>query len=260
MTFTILSKNVPHSKITGRIAAAVFWVAIWQMICIAVQQEILIVSPVVVLQRLWELSGDGGFWLAALNSMLHVLAGFFLGLAAGVILAVLTTSFHFLYEMLYPLISIIKSTPVVSFIILALVWLRSEQVPAFTAFLEVTPIVLANVAGGIEKTDRKLLLMARAYRFGLARTVRRVYIPSVMPYFIAACTTGMGLAWKTCIAAEVLASTDLSVGGHIYDAKVYLETADLFAWTAVVVVMSVILERLMVALMKKLGKKYNAVM
>lgn len=227
------------------------------MLCYIVKQEILIVSPVRVLVRLRELSGDASFWVSALNSMLHVLAGFLLGVSAGIVLAVLTTSVRLLYDLLYPLVSMIKATPVVSFIILALVWLRSEQVPTFTAFLEVTPIVLGNVMNGILKTDSGLLEMARVYRFGRARTVRRVYIPSVMPYFTAACTTGMGLAWKTCIAAEVLASTEFSIGGHIYDSKIYLETADLFAWTAVVVLMSVVLERLMVALMRKIGKKYN---
>ena len=257
MTFTIQNKNAPYPKIVGKILAAVFWITIWQLIYLSIKQEILIVSPVQVIQRLNELSRDSSFWFSALNSMLHVLAGFLLGLAAGVILAVLISSFQVMYDLFHPVISIIKATPVVSFIILALVWIKSSQVPAFTAFLEVTPIVLGNVTNGIAKTDSNLLQMAQSYRFGMARTVRRVYIPSIMPYFTAACTTGMGLAWKTSIAAEVLASTKLSIGGQIYDSKVYLETADLFAWTAVVIVMSVILERLMVAIMKRVGQKYN---
>lgn len=255
--FTTQNKKDFFPRAAGKLLSAVFWVAVWELLCYIVKQEILIVSPVRVLTRLWELSGDAAFWLSALNSMLHVLAGFLLGLLAGILLAVLSSSFRFLSELLFPLVSIIKATPVVSFIILALVWIRSEQVPMFTAFLEVTPIALGNVMNGILKTDPKLLEMVRVYRFGPARTLRRVYIPSVMPYFTAACTTGMGLAWKTCIAAEVLASTDFSIGGHIYDSKVYLETADLFAWTAVVVMMSVLLERLMMRMMRKIGKKYN---
>lgn len=246
-------------KIAGKILSAAFWLGIWQVIYWGVKQEILIVSPVRVLQRLSVLSGDSTFWIAALNSMGHVLSGFLFGLVIGVLLAVLTSASKAVNEILYPLVSMIKATPIVSFIILALVWIQSDYVPAFAAFLEIMPIVLENVKNGIAKTDGNLLQMARSYRFGLPRTVRRVYIPSVMPYFTAACTTGMGLAWKTGIAAEVLANTKLSVGGQIYDSKIYMETADLFAWTVVVIVMSVILEKLMVWLMKKVGHKYNAV-
>lgn len=257
MTFITQSKSASYPKIIGKLLAAAFWIAVWQLLYSIVKQEILIVSPVRVLQRLFELSGDGAFWVTALNSMLHVLLGFLLGLVTGVVLAVLTSSFQILYDLFYPIISIIKATPVASFIILALVWIQSAHVPVFTAFLMVTPIVWGNVANGIAKTDPKLLQMAHSYRFGAARTVRRVYIPSIMPYFIASCTTGMGLAWKAGIAAEVLASTELSIGGRIYDSKIYIETADLFAWTAVVIVMSVILERLMVVVMKKVGQKYN---
>lgn len=257
MTFTTQSKDASYRKVIRKLLAAVFWVAVWQMLYFIIKQEILIVSPVRVLQRLFELSRDGAFWLTALNSMLHILSGFLIGLLTGVVLAVLTSCSQIMYDLFYPIISIIKATPVASFIILALVWIQSAHVPTFTAFLMVVPLVWGNVKNGIAKTDPKLLQMAYSYRFGAARTVRRVYIPSIMPYFIASCTTGMGLAWKAGIAAEVLASTELSIGGQIYNSKIYIETADLFAWTAVVIVMSVVLERLMVAVMKKVGQKYN---
>ncbi len=256
-----ITKNnfIQKHKLIGKILSAAFWIGVWQILYWIVKQEILIVSPVRVLQRLAVLSGDSAFWITALNSMGHVLSGFLFGLVIGVVLAVLTSASQTMYEILYPVISIIKATPIVSFIILALVWIRSEHVPAFAAFLEIMPIVLENVKNGIAKTDGNLLQMAQSYRFGLARTIRRVYIPSVMPYFTAACTTGMGLAWKTGIAAEVLSNTKLSVGGQIYDSKIYMETADLFAWTVVVIVMSVILEKLMVRLMKTVGRKYNVI-
>lgn len=259
MIFTTSGKKEKIScpESVGKVLAVLFWIVVWQLVFLYVKQEILIVSPAHALQRLMELSRDSGFWIAALTSMLHVLEGFLLGVLFGVILAVLTSVSKITKALFYPLVSMIKSTPVVSFIILALVWLKSEQVPAFTAFLEVTPIVMGNVANGIAKTDGSLLEMAYCYRFGTPRTIRRVYIPSVMPYFVAACTTGMGLAWKTAIAAEVLANTAQTIGGRIYDSKIYLETDDLFAWTAVVILMSVLLERLMVFFMHRIGQKYN---
>lgn len=251
------SKGLFRYKTIRKLLAAVFWLCVWQLIYFAVKQEILIVSPVHVLQKLAELSQDSVFWLTALFSMTHILEGFLLGVFAGSVLAFLTSVSRMLYDIFHPVISIIKATPVASFIILALVWIPSVHVPAFISFLMVTPIVWANVFNGIEKTDKNLLQMASAYRFGAVKTVQRVYIPSIMPYFTAACTTGMGLAWKAGIAAEVLANTPLSIGGQIYNSKIYIETDSLFAWTVAVIAMSVLLEWLMVRFMKTAGQKYN---
>lgn len=259
MTSTTQNRNLFQNKGFRKLLAAAFWLGMWQLAYLTVKQEILIVSPVRVLQRLFELSQSGEFWLTALLSMLRILEGFLFGLIFGNILAVLTSVSRMMYDIFHPVISIIKATPVASFIILALVWIPSPHVPAFTSFLIVTPIVWANVVNGIKKTDHNLLQMAACYRFGLIKTIKRVYLPSIMPYFIAACTTGMGLAWKAGIAAEVLAVTPLSIGRQIYNSKIYIETDDLFAWTVVVVTMSVILEWLMVRFMKTVGQKYNIV-
>lgn len=257
MTSTTQNKSFIKNKIVRKLLVAAFWLGIWQLIYLTVQQEILIVSPACVVQRIFQLSRDSSFWLTALYSMLRILGGFAMGIFMGTVLAVLTSASQIMYDIFHPMISIIKATPVASFIILALVWIQSAHVPTFTAFLMVTPIVWGNVTNGIKKTDNRLLQMAYCYRFGAVKTVKRVYIPSVMPYFTAACTTGLGLAWKAGIAAEVLANTKLSIGGQIYNSKIYIETADLFAWTVVVVVMSVILEWLMIQLMKTVGQKYN---
>jgi NitT/TauT family transport system permease protein len=257
MTSTTQNKSFIQNKFARKLLAAAFWLGIWQLVYLTVQQEILIVSPACVVRRIFELSQDRFFWLAALCSMLRILEGFLFGLFIGTGLAVLTSVSAIMFDIFHPVISIIKATPVASFIILALVWIQSAHVPVFTSCLMVTPIVWGNVTNGIQKTDNRLLQMADCYRFGVVKTVKRVYIPSVMPYFTAACTTGLGLAWKAGIAAEVLANTKLSIGGQIYNSKIYIETADLFAWTAVVIIMSVVLEGLMVRLMKKAGRKYN---
>lgn len=260
--FTIQNDGSPHGKEQAAIwvrkcLAALFWLALWQLLYLAVKQEILIVSPVRAFQRLLELAGEADFWITALYSMLRIVSGFLLGVAVGTVLAALTSVSRFLYDVFHPIVSIVKATPVASFILLALVWIESPYVPAFTSFLMVMPVIWGNVSNGIAKTDHDLLQMAHIYRFGAAKTVRRIYLPSIMPYFTAACTTGMGLAWKAGVAAEVLANTKHSIGGNIYSAKIYIETADLFAWTAVVIVISVLLEKLMVKLMEAVGQKYN---
>lgn len=254
-----ITKNSGLRSAAGKVFSALFWLCVWQLAYSVVGQEILIVSPVQVFVRLSELVREKDFWLTVLFSMLRISEGFLAGVLAGTFLAVLSFAGRLLCDLIRPVVSIVKATPVASFIILALVWMQSPRVPVFAAALVVMPIVWENVREGIIGTDRNLLEMARSFRFGGARTVRRVYLPSVAPYFTAACATSMGMAWKGGIAAEVLSSIPLSIGGRIYEAKIYIDTADLFSWTAVVIIMSVLLEKLLVRAMQRAGRRFGAV-
>jgi len=123
-------------------------------------------------------------------------------------------------------------------------WTDRDQVPVIIAALMVLPVVWGNVVRGIRECDPKLLELARAYRFSRFKTARLILLPSVRPYFLSALTTSMGLAWKSGVAAEALVWPKLAIGTQIYNTKFYLETADLFAWTLVVILLSLLLEKL----------------
>lgn len=143
----------------------------------------------------------------------------------GCAVAVLTVRFPLPRALLSPLLRVIRAAPVASFIILALVWIRTDRLPAFIAFLMVVPVVWANVERGIRETDERLLEMAAVFRMSWWKTLLRVRIPSVMPYFLTACTTGLGFAWKSGIAAEVICRPAASIGRQLQDAKTYLGNA-----------------------------------
>lgn len=255
--FTIKSDRKSFWKLLKKIGIILFWIAVWHLIYLIVKQEILIVSPTTVFFRLLELVGELSFWQTALFSMLRILQGFLSAVMVGTLTAVLTCKISVIREFLLSILNVIKTTPVASFVILALVWIPSGGVPAFISFLMVLPMIWANVSEGIFKTDQELLEMAFVFRFGKVKTIQNIYLPSVMPYFTAACTTGLGFAWKAGIAAEVISGAKLSIGGELYRAKIYIETVDLFAWTVVVIVMSVILEFIMVKVMNFFMSKYR---
>ena len=101
--------------------------------------------------------------------------------------------------------------------------------------------------------DRGLLEVAELYRFPMWRRLTRLYVPSVLPYFMAACKSSLGLAWKAGIAAEILATPDHSIGKELYFSKTYLETPTLFAWTLVVIVLSLFIEKLLVFGLERLS-------
>jgi NitT/TauT family transport system permease protein len=121
----------------------------------------------------------------------------------------------------------------------------------------VLPVVWDNLFRGMGELDGQLLELARAYRFSWWKRVRLIYLPSLRPYFLSALTTSMGLAWKSGVAAEVLCLPKRAIGAEIYYTKLYLETPDLFAWTIVVVALSLLLEKALRLLLNrwKGGKK-----
>ena len=233
-------------------AAILFWLAVWQGVYMLVRQEILVASPATVFARLTELVGEPSFWMDTGGSLLRVLLGFVIAVGAGTILAACAHRFSLFAVLLQPVISIVKATPVASFIILALVWMKSGNMPVLISMLMVLPGVYIGVLQGIRSTDPNLLEMARVFRVSEQKILLKIYTPSVMPYFMAACTTGLGLAWKAGIAAEVLGNTVHSIGGQIYDSKIYLETVDLFAWTLVVILLSMIIEKVVLGLVGRL--------
>ena len=233
------------------------WIVIWQFAYMTIGQDILMASPYQVVTTLSKLVVQYEFWISIRNSLIRVLAGFSMAVLVGIILAILTSFSTIARDFFKPALAVIKSTPVASFIILALVWFKKDYVSIFISFLMVLPVVWVNISQGISRTDKKLLELGSIFHFSKIKMVRNIYIPSVMPYFIAAFTTGIGFAWKAGIAAEVIGVLPHSIGQHLYDSKIYLETADLFAWTAMVIVLSILVEYALVSLIWNFGKKYN---
>ena len=227
----------------GRVLLPVlFWLGVWQLAAAAVGQELLLPGPAAVGRRLLELAAGAVFWQTALASLLRIFGGLLLGVALGALLAGLTAWVPLLDWVLTPAVKEVRATPVASFILLVYLWVERGRVPGLISALMVLPVVWGNVTRGIAETDPQLLELARAYGFGRGRTLRRIYIPSVLPFFASGCRTALGLAWKAGGAAEVLCQPQNAIGTQIYNTKYYLETPSLFAWTLVVIALSFLLE------------------
>lgn len=229
-----------------------FWLAVWQgaawLVELSVEgrgNELLLPYPVSVFRAMIRLCGEASFWMTVAASLGRILTGMVAGVAVGALLAVMTSVSSWCDRLLSPAIRVIRATPVASFILLVLLWTGRNSVPIIIAGLMVLPVVWENLARGIRATDPQLLEMAKAYRFSPFKTAKLIYLPSLRPYFSAAVTTAMGLAWKSGAAAEVLCLPKLAIGTQIYNSKLYLEIQDLFAWTVVVVALSLILEKML---------------
>lgn len=229
------------------------WLLLWLLASLAVGSSFLFPSPVAVAARLWELLGQADFYLTAGASLARILCGCAAGILLGTVLGAVTCASRVLGEFFSPLLTLIKSTPVASFIILLLIWVRRSNIPCVIAMLMVVPVIWSNVSAGILKTDVRLLEMARVFRFSFRKKLTKIYVPQVLPYFTAGCTTAIGFSWKAGIAAEVLAIPVKAIGTNLYYSKINLEYTDLFAWTAAVAVLSLLLERVLVLAINRLA-------
>lgn len=225
-----------------RFWAILFWVAIWQLASMKVGQEILLVSPVSVLDTLSQLV-KGDFWSSIVFSLSRIAKGFLFAVFGAVCLAVPASRFLFCRQLFAPAVTVIKTTPVASFVILALLWIPSRNLSIFISFLMCFPILYSNVLKGIEETDENLLEMADLFRVPIWKRVRAIYFPQVLPYFTSACSVALGLCWKSGIAAEIIGVPKGSIGEKLYNSKIYLNTSELFAWTIVIITISILFEK-----------------
>ena len=251
-------RSILNKKWFRRLAIALIWVAVWQAAAFLAGSELLLPGPFRVVGRFFTLLTEPLFYRSAGLSLFRILCGYAAAVIAGTLLAALSAWSSFIKELLAPLIAVARATPVASFILLVILWFSKNAVPAFISFLMVLPMVYANVFEGIRRTDSQLLEMAKAFRLGRGKTFSAIYVPSVLPHFLTACTTGLGFAWKAGVAAEVLCTPKFSIGARLYESKLYIETVDLFAWTLLVILLSLVLEYILKKCLKKLRKEGRA--
>lgn len=245
----------PQNKKIRRLLAALFWLLLWQLASASVGQPILLASPVSTLARLVELAGEAAFWRALLFTLAHILAGFALAAVAGTLLAALAHRFVPVADLLAPLLSAMRSVPVASFVIAALIWVPSRRLSVLICFLIVLPVVYAGALDGLRQVDPKLMEMARVFRMTRMNRLRTVTLPAALPSLVSALSVAIGLAWKSGVAAEVIGIPSGSVGEKLYKAKVYLATPDLFAWTIAIVLASAACARLLRMALNMLERK-----
>ena len=232
-------------------AAVLFALLLWQAASMLLDQSLLLVSPIKVLERLATIWLESGFWKTIGFSLTRIISGFLLAFISGILLAVLAGRLHIAEVFLWPFVITIKSVPVASFIIISLIWLSSAELSIFISFLMVFPIIYSNVLQGIKSTDTKLIEMAQLYKVPWRRRLLYIHLPRVKPFLISACSVALGMSWKAGIAAEVIGIPDGSIGEMLYESKIYYNTGNLFAWTVIIVLISVFFEKVFLTIIRR---------
>jgi NitT/TauT family transport system permease protein len=224
---------------------------VWKLLAVWWNQELIMPTPERTLYKLWMVINDANFWPSVGATVGRGLIGFLISCVSGLILGFGAGFSSAIYWLLQPWVTVIRTTPVMSIVILAIIWFQSDIVPIFVTFLMIFPIIYSNVVAGIKNVDQQLLEMAHIYRVKLKRIILELYIPSILPYLLAGASNAMGITWKVIIAAEILSQPLSAIGTKLMIAKIDLETAQVFAWTVVIIIISFIFEYLLDAMENK---------
>lgn len=228
----------------ARILAGLLALLVWQLTAIVVNNRLLLVGPLQVAVRLLKLMPTSQFWHAVGFTFSRISFGFCLAFLIASVFAGAAAKWPLAEILLRPYMLAVRTVPVASFIVIALLWLSGKRLSIFISFLMVLPVLYSNILQGLRSEDRMLLEMAQIFRMPFWYRLRGITLPALRPFLISGCKSALGLCWKAGVAAEVIGVTGGSIGGMLYDAKVYLEIADLFAWTLVIVAVSSLFERL----------------
>lgn len=252
-------KNSKAKKVGCYALSIAFWILLWHLGAVFIGKELFLPTPAKVCKVLFtELIYQNIFWTSIGTSLIHIGEGFLFGTALGIFLAVISRCASAVRILLWFPMKVIKSVPIASFVILSLLWMRSENLSIFIPFLMVLPILYVNTLTGLDMTDQKLLDMATVFRLSPLQRVFHIHIPRILPYILSSCSLAVGMAWKSGIAAEIIGLAGNSIGNELYQAKLYLMTPELFAWTIVIVVLSILCEHLVQGLALLLSNPVNS--
>ena len=219
-----------------------FWILVWYLASFLVDSVLLLPTPHETALELFSLFGRLDFYKVIFFTLLRVLLGLVIGVASGITLAFICHKVEIAKSFISPIISVIRATPVASFIVLLWVLVSGSALAVIVAFLMVMPIVWQNTLDGFDSIPRELVEVAEIYEFSFKKKFTVLMLPVLSGYVFPAVITAVGLAWKSEIAAEIIAYTKNSIGMHINNAKSLLLTPTVFAWTVLVIVMSLLLE------------------
>ncbi len=230
------SEAGPKRTIAGFLSALLI-LALWQLLASLVGKSIVFPSPADVFSVSLDLYGRPEFISAVMSTFGRVIFAFGLCVAVGSVTGFAAGVSPLFGVAISPALTLIRATPVLAIILLALLWFPAGFVPVFSAFLMAYPVMHTSVAGGVMASDPKLLEMARLFRVPGWELFIRLRFPAAAPHILSGAKNALGLCWKVVVAGEVLSQPARAIGTGMQESRVYLETSSVFAWAAASVIL-----------------------
>ncbi|WBW98301.1 ABC transporter permease [Oceanirhabdus sp. W0125-5] len=248
-------KNSSWKNKIIKVLPVIFWLFIWHIASLLINSEVKLPSPVTVVKSLIYLLKSLSFYYSIIWTILRGLCAFLISLLCGIIIGFLCHFSNTLYILLKPLISTLRSIPIISIIFLIVISMRKESVPIVVSFLVSFPIVWSTVVEGLKTVDKDILNMANVYKISLFRQIFIIYLPSIFPQLLSTMISTLGLTWKSIATTEALSYLQYSIGKYLYLSKTSFDTASLFAWTIALLFISSLFGKLLRILSTPITKK-----
>lgn len=218
---------------------------------------IILPSPKLVFTTFLVLLQNKETYIDIFYSSQRVLLGLCLAFSTGIPVGVLISLNKPLKELIMPLAKLLQATPVISWILLALIWFKIDIIPIFILFLNSFPILVINVYEGFLSIDKKLLDMSSFYKVSKIQKIKNLYIPSIVSHLLASTAIILSGSFKIIVMSEIITKINNGIGSNINSAWINIETEKILAWTIIAIILSFIIERLASNLLiKKLGRYY----
>jgi NitT/TauT family transport system permease protein len=222
-----------------------FIVLAWAIAARAVDASIILPTPLETVLELWNQITARAFYGHLTATFLRTLIGFAAALVVGLVWGLASGTTRLAGPFLFPSLVLIRSTPVIAIILLALIWFRATLAPVFVTWLMVVPIVVENVVAGTRSASGDLREMASVFRVPRERVIRQLTLPALRPYLFATAHAGLGMAFKVTVAAEVIVQPQRALGGAMQEARFFLDTPRILALTLSVIALSALTELLL---------------
>jgi len=233
-------------------------VIVWEIASVALNASVILPSPFEVAASVVRLFASPAFLKNVGSTVLRAVFSFLIIFIAGSVAGTAAGLHPALDAVLSPFVTLLKATPVMSVILLAFIWFSTGAVPVFAAFLMAFPVMYVQVLNGSQRLDAKLMQMCSVYGITGRKYLLNFVIPSLVPSYVTGAKQSLSMIWKVVIAAEVLTVPSSGIGRSLQLSQVRLDTASVFAWTIIAVVLTFAGDSLFnLIIRKKLSGRYD---
>lgn len=216
----------------------------WQLLSWQMAQPQLIPSFPDLIRALLRLVYSPGFLVSIGTTCLRACVGLLLSLAAASITAFLLNRSEAIRFLFMPWLSLLRSVPVISFILLALIFLNPEMIPLLIAFLTMYPLLTENLLKGLMNRRDSWKMLARQFHLNAWNRLFQINYPQLKPYLFSGLASAVGFGWRAIIMGEVLSQCVDGIGKRMKEAQVFIDVPELIAWTLVAIVLSWLTDKL----------------
>lgn len=245
------NKNI-YISVIYKAAGFLLLIALWQIVAGIYKNDIIFPTFSDTIKRILEIMVKTDLSKEILITLNRGVQGLIIGSLAGIVSGIISGLNKYGRQIIMPLMMFCQATPVISFLLLFLIWFDNKNIPFIVVVISVMPSFAISVVEGIKNTDKKLIEMAKFYKIKTMKIIKDIYMPAVSGYILSAFKTALGITFRVAVMAEVLAHPGNGIGERMNSARINVETVDIFAWTIIIIVITIGFEKIVSFIFEKI--------